>query len=146
MEGEFDRVSPASFAEKIGIPDGWVVISHRWVPTMPERRRTTGNWFKIESDNGTVFRVVRFSPNLQGSPATGRGQLVIDWSAWLRLSGFAEDTSTPLKLKFTRSRWWNFWAWMITHPEPTVALSGLISLISLGLGIVSLVLAIAVLK
>ena len=146
MRGTFRRVSPAAFADKAGIPIGWVVVSHRWMPAMAERRRSTGRWFRIESEFDTAFRIVRFSVNLPASPDQGTGDLVIDWSAWLRLSGFRDDTKPPLRLKFTRSGWWAFPFWVLTHPDPTVVLSGVISLISLVLGIVSLFLGIAALK
>ena len=138
MEGVFKRTSQRALREAVAIPAGWVVISHLWVSDRPERRRTTGKWFKIESDQGRVYRLVRFSPKLKGSPKAGSGELVMDWTAWLRLTGFAEDTDVELNLKFTRSPWWAFPAWMLTHPEPTFVLSGIISLISLALGIVAL--------
>lgn len=145
MDGAFTRISPAAFADKVGIPIGWVVLSHRWVPSKAERRRSTGRWFRIESEKGAVYRIVRFSPNLAGSPEQESGQLVIDWSAWLRLSGFEENTKGPLDLKFRKSGWWAFPCWVLTHPDPTIVLSGVISLISLGLGFMSLLLAIAAL-
>lgn len=106
-------------------------------------RRVSPAAFADKGEHAIIFRLVRFSPNLEGSLSAGSGKVVMDWTAWLRLSGFADETDAALSLKFSRSPWWHFPAWMITHPEPTVALSGVISLISLALGVISLFLGVA---
>ena len=73
VSGVLDRVSPVPFAENVGVPAGWFVLCHRWMPGKATRRRSHGRWFKIESSQGPVFRILRFSPNLEGSPAGGGG-------------------------------------------------------------------------
>jgi hypothetical protein len=116
------------------------------MPGALDRRWSTGTWFKIESDHGTIYRVLRFAPDLKGAPATGEGAIAIDWPGWLRLSGFAKQTDEPLKLRLTRSHWWEFSAWMISHPEPSIVLAGIISLISLALGVISFAISLIALK
>ena len=37
VQGTFHRMSPAQFAERIGIPLGWTVISHRWLADKAKR-------------------------------------------------------------------------------------------------------------
>ena len=51
MKGSFERVSPAAFAERIGIPLGWFVISHRWMPEKKQRRERHGKWFKLSTSS-----------------------------------------------------------------------------------------------
>lgn len=142
MKGTFSRVSPASFAEKVGIPAGWIVISHRWVSEKAERRRTSGRWFKITSANGSVFRILRFSPNLKGVPGWDSAEIVLDWPAWLELTGFAEDVSEPIELSFRRASWWQFAQLAESHPDPTYRMAGRLAVISVVLGVVSLVLSV----
>ena len=47
MKGTFIRISPAQFAEKVGIPASWFVISWRWIPDKSQRRRAHGSWYMI---------------------------------------------------------------------------------------------------
>lgn len=144
IRGTFARQSPASFAEKTGIPMGWFVISHRWMPDKGERRKSHGRWFRIESKFGKTHRVLRFSPNLPGTPNQEgpAGSIVIDWVAWLDLNGYAEDVDGPLELRIERAEWWRFPVFAVSHPDPTTRLSGRIAVVSLGLGLLSIALAI----
>jgi hypothetical protein len=143
MNGNFTRVSPAKFAEKIGIPQGWFVISHRWMPDKKARRLSHGKWFKIESANGYVFRILRFSVNLEGTPATETGQIVLDWPAWLELWDYAEDVSNELELTISKVSWWQYPRMALAHPDPTHKLAGALGLLSVVLGLLSIVISFA---
>ena len=100
MKGSFKRMSPAKFAESIGIPLGWMVISHRWMPDKSERRRAHGKWYRIKSQGGVSYRVLRFSANLTGAPPDNTGDIVLDWPAWLELNNYAEDLSDILNFDY----------------------------------------------
>jgi hypothetical protein len=145
MKGNFRRVSPSAFAERVGIPAGWFVVSHRWLPEKSERRISHGRWFKIKSEHGEVFRILRFSPNLEGGPTKGDGEMVLDWPAWLQLFGYADNVDGSLPLELSRAQWWHWPKLAVSHPDPVVRLSGALGLLSLALGIVSLFLGIAAL-
>ncbi|HUW29349.1 MAG TPA: hypothetical protein VMV97_12145 [Sulfuriferula sp.] len=145
MKAQFTRVSPAAFLEKIGIPAGWFVISHRWMPEKSNRRLSHGRWFKIKSTHGEVFRILRFSASLEGSPKAGSGQIVIDWPGWLDLFGRADDVDGPIELEFSEARWWQFPRLAVSHPDPTIRLSGLLGLLSVVLGVLSAILALVAL-
>jgi hypothetical protein len=141
MHGMFTRVSPAAFAERVGIPAGWFVISHRWIPTKTARRFAHGEWFKLSTPHADVYRVLRFSPNLEGAPGK-TGQIVLDWPAWLDLYGRVEDVDGPLELEITKASWYEYPRLAISHPDPTFRLSSWIAVISLSLGVVSLLLGV----
>lgn len=141
MKGVFTRMAPAAFAEKTGIPLGWMVISHRCMPDKSERRRAHGNWFQVKSAHGTTFRVLRFSANLAGSPPNTPGDLVLDWPAWLELSGYANDVPDSLSLEITKAKLWQLPWLAAAHPDPSMRLSSTLGLISVVLGILSIVLA-----
>ena len=145
MKGQFTRISPAAFAEKVGILAGWFVISHRWMPEKRHRRLSHGRWFKIKSAEREVFRILRFSASLGGSPAKGTGEIVMDWPGWLDLFGQAEDVDGPIEVEFTEASWWQFPRLAVSHPDPTIRLSGLLGLLSVALGILSVILAVAAL-
>ena len=143
MKGTFNRVAPATFAEKTGIPLGWMVISHRWMPDKSERRRAHGKWFRLKSAHGTSYRVLRFSANLTGSPPENPGDLVVDWPAWLELNGYADDVSGPLQLEITKASFWQLPQLAASHPDPAMRLSSMLGFVSVVLGILSIVLAVA---
>ena len=143
INGKFIRISPAKFAEKIGIPQGWFVISHNWVKNKKDRRHSHGKWFKIKSAHGTVHRILRFSVNLEGTTSTGKGTIVLDWPALLELSGYAENinSKSEIELTITKVSWWQYPLMAFAHPDPTHKLAGELGLLSVVLGLFSLVLS-----
>lgn len=142
MKGTFRRVSPAKFAENIGIPAGWFVISHRWMPEKLHRRKAHGAWFKIKSTETHIFRILRFSPNLEGSLSSDSGEIVLDWVGWIDLFGRVEDVNQGIKLEITKARWRDYPKIAVSHPDPTIRMSGYLGLISVALGLLSLLLTI----
>lgn len=139
IRSTFQRVSPAKFADKVGIPLGWFVISHRLMESKQERRESHGRWFKLKTNEGTVFRVLRFSPNL--TSAKGKSaEIVLDYPAWLDLYGRAENVDAPLDISITRARWWESPKLAVSHPDPSIRLAGWLAVISVSLGVVSVVL------
>ena len=141
MKGEFSRVSPSSFAEKLGIPVGWVVVSWGWMPEKAARRRAHGRVFKISSGKQTVYRILRFSGNLKRDKASSSGEIVIDWPGWLELHDFSENVDPPLTLEIKDVPKWQLWRLALSHPDPTYRLAGILGLVSIGLGILSVGLA-----
>jgi hypothetical protein len=141
MKATFTRRSPAYFASKVGIPAGWFVVSWVWMPDKAQRRRAHGHWYKIKSENGEVLRILRFSGRLKADSARSEGAIVIDWPAWLKLHGYADDANKkPLILEIERASLWRFWALANAHPDPTYRLAAKLGLASVALGLLSLVL------
>lgn len=141
MKGIFNRTSPASFAEKIGIPMGWFVISHNWMSDKKSRRLNHGKWFKIESKYGHIYRILRFSAKLPGTPRTGKGEVVLDWPGWIELYDYAEDVDGDLELSITKVTWWQYPKMALSHPDPSHKLAGELGLLSAALGALSLAIA-----
>lgn len=137
----FKRVSPLEFAQKVGIPMGWFLVSHRLLPKMKDRRELHGKWCRIESNRGIVYRVIRFSPRLQSAGTEAR-DIVIDWQAWIDLYGREEDVSSPIELTVTKARWFQYPVLGLRHPDPSYRLATLISLGSAVLGVLSVVLGV----
>ena len=141
IHATFSRLSPAAFAEKIGVPQGWFVISHRYVQHKKDRRQQHGRWFKLTTSEGVVFRVLRFSPNLAGAPGKP-GEIVIDYPAWLDLYGRAENVDEPLAITIEQASWWEWPKLAVSHPDPSVRLAGWLAVLSFALGVISLLLGI----
>ncbi len=71
--------------------------------------------------------------------------MVIDWPAWLHLSGYADNVDESLVLEFSKARLWHLPKLAVSHPDPVVRLSGALGLLSFVLGVVSVVLAVVAL-
>lgn len=136
-QATFKRVSPASFAEKVGLPLGWIVVRHTHVETKLKRRKTHGHWVAITSDKGTIFRILRYSVNLAAD------QVVMDWVGWIDLQGRTEDETETLGLAVRTARWYELPIIPFRHVDPGYRMSAWLGAISLGLGALSVVLSLA---
>ncbi|MBJ7437607.1 MAG: hypothetical protein JHD35_01095 [Sphingopyxis sp.] len=113
----FKRVPPANFAEKIGIPVGWVVIRHSHVATKLARRKTHGRWVSIKCGNEKIYRILRYSAKL---PAD---QIVIDWAGWIDLQGRTDDESEILQLEIDNASFRELLTIPFKHVDPGFRLS-----------------------
>ncbi len=141
IEANFTQVTRSKIPGDFEIPAGWFVISHRWISEKDERRQMHGRWFRIKSPKGEIFRILRFSPNLEGSKASGEGEMIVDWPGWIELNGMEAETEKQLGLELKEAKWWNFPQLVMSHPDPVYRLSGFLGLLSVGLGLLSLILA-----
>ena len=140
FSGEFERLSPASFAEKVGIPLGWVVVHYNHIPKKADRRIAHGAWFELKSDRGTVYRMLRFSPQVHKGRNGRPARIVIDWVGWIDLHGRDEEVTGAINLRIKRVPWWKRpWAYL-RHPDPAVRLSGWLGWASVILGLIALLL------
>lgn len=141
IRGKFHREALSAPGDVAQLPGGWFAISHRWIDDRAARRRLHGRWFKLTSSYGTIFRAIKFAPNLKGGANKEEGAIVLDWPAWLELNGFPNELEEKLELSITRVRWWHWPKLAISHPDPAIQTSGWLGILSLALGIISLFLA-----
>jgi hypothetical protein len=142
--GDFARVPPAKFVEKIALPLGWFVVRFDRMANKSERRESHGKWFSIKSDRRTIYRMLRFSVNLKGSTLNGNPEIVLDWAGWIDLYDRDENVDGPLRLTITRVRWWRLpWVYL-QHPDPAVRLSSYLGWSSISLGILSIILTVVI--
>ena len=154
IEGIFTQVPRSALPGEYEIPAGWFAISYWWVidhqPKTDEEkkkfqkklRRMHGRWFRIKNQEQEreIYRILRFSPNLQGSKKKGDGVICLDWPGWIELSDY-EDTEKPLGLVLEEVGWWPFPRFVMSHPDPVFRLAGFLGLLSVALGLLSLILA-----
>lgn len=136
VSSSFERKSPASFAEKIGLPLGWIVVRHSHLDTKLKRRKTHGKWVAVTSGGGTIFRLIRYSANL---PAD---QVVMDWVGWIDLQGRTDEEQEKLDLTITTATWYQLLVIPFRHIDPGYRLSAWLGAISVVLGALSVVLSI----
>lgn len=134
--GTFKRISPATFAEKVGIPFGWIVVHHSHVLARGERRRSHARWVSLTSEATTVYRNLRYSGRLESD------ELVIDWAGWIDLQGRTDQENSEISIRISTVRWWETFVIPFHHIDPGYRLSAWLGAISVGLGILSLTLSI----
>ena len=67
----------------------------------------------------------------------------MDWPAWLELNGYADDVDGPLQLEITEASLWQLPQLAASHPDPAMRLSSMLAFVSVVLGILSVILALA---
>jgi hypothetical protein len=132
----FKRTSPASFAEKVGLPMGWIVVRHDHVAEKLKRRKTHGRWVSIKSTKGKVYRVLRYSVNL---PAD---QIVMDWVGWIDLQGRTDQETEEVQLTISTARLWEHIVIPFKHIDPGYRMSAWLGAISVALGALSVILSV----
>ena len=115
------------------LQNGWFAINHNWV-LKEKRRRFHGKWFKLISKYGKSYRILRFDPRI-GKVQESKGEIDVDWQAWIKLNGFANDILGSLELEIKKVRFWEYSFVGLTHPDPAIRLSSYLALISIILGI-----------
>lgn len=138
MRHTFVRTAPTKISEPHGIPVGWFVISHRLIHQKHDRVLAHGRWFRIEGPGGRIYRILRFSPNLKSS--TPDAEIIIDWQGWLDLHGRVENIKVALELEISGVRWWQTPVLAVAHPDPAVRVAGVLGLVSVALGVLSILL------
>jgi len=134
--GQFGRISPAKFADKVELAMGWIVVRHCHLSSKSDRRATHGHWVAITSGKHRIYRIIRYSVNL---PAD---KVVVDWAGWIDLQGRTEDEQPELDLTIRRAKFWELAVIPFKHIDPGYRLSAWLGGISLALGVLSLVLSI----
>lgn len=142
--GQFDYHPPALPGDT-ELPIGWVAVHSNLIPSKLVRRKTHGSWVKISSNHATIFRLLRFSPNLRYSAADNKGSISLDWAGWLQLIGHADETKAPPQLHIEKTCWWHLPIIAMAHPDLTQRISVGLGVLSFALGLLSLGISVAAL-
>lgn len=131
----FERVAPTQQTEQL--PLGWFAISHRYVDDKKGRRKAYAEWYRLKSKHGTIYRILRFSPRLKGSPRQEVGQLLMDWNGWLELTGYGDGERETIEIEVKRAKWWEYFHLAMSHPDPAYRHNSALAIVGLFLGVVS---------
>lgn len=143
ISGDFFRQYYLSNKTKEPITLGWFAINPNLISNKSIRRKSHGEWFTIKSEhNKKIHRILRFSPNLKASSEEeGKSCIVIDWMGWLELGDFPEDVPESMVIEISKTPFFKQFFIGLKHPDPSQRIPSIISLISLVLGVLSMVLA-----
>jgi len=150
----FQRKSPTSFYSSGEGRLGWFIISSRLVEGRRRRRLTHGTICRLRTAQGSIYRVVRYSPNIGGSsaktetsgsgyPKTATCEIVLDWLGWIELDGRKDDVSRNLIIEIDTIPTFMKLFYVFKHPEPAIVLGGYLGLISVFLGFSSIFISLA---
>jgi hypothetical protein len=134
ISGKFKRGFLPSGKE---LTPAWFAVSYRHVEGQEERRKWYGHWCRIGGEKGTVYRVIRFAPNLPGDKET----IVLDWQACIDLAGKSGQEGEEMELSIRPASLLGRLIATVKHPDPTHRLMGWVSIISVGLAVFSIVIS-----
>jgi hypothetical protein len=133
--GTFERISPAKLAERVELPVGWTVLRHDHLPENLQRRETHGKWVAIESGQNKIFRIIRYSASLP------KRKIILDWAGWIDLQGRNAKVYDSIPLKVRSPKILEYPIIPFCHVDPGYRMSAWLGLLSVGLGILSLVIS-----
>lgn len=134
-KGTFSRKPPAQFGEKVDLPLGWAVLRHGHLNPKQKRRDVTYRWATIVCSKRKIFRVLQFSGNVP------LNEIVLDWPGWIDLQGRVADTLDTIDLEVRKPHFWEYLVIPFSHVDPGYRMSAWLGAISVGLGVLSIVLA-----
>lgn len=139
IAAEWTRVS----LSQTDLREGWVAVSHTWLPEKELRRQNFSAWVRVLRADGhphsPVFRTLRFSPILRRNAEKHVGEIALDWGAWIVLSHGAPSEEAPLPLLVRSAYPWEVAYATLWHPDPTHRLSARVSFFALLLGLAAFI-------
>lgn len=135
-EQTFHRVSPASFADRAELPQGWTVLRHSHLAQKDRRRATHGRWVALVSGGNRIYRIIRYSVNLEQSA------LVLDWAGWIDLQGRVADAPDELPISIRTPHFWEYPIIPFKHVDPGYRMAAWLGTISVALGVLSVIMSV----
>lgn len=149
LNGEFNFTHRSDLPEERSVPLGWFAISHLWFgeernedASLARRRKAHGTWYKIEGPDGnSIYRLIRFAPQLGYSGSTRTGEIALDWSGRIDLVGRPKEAE-DVNLKLQPARWYEKPLCMLYHPDPSYRLARWPTVVAVSLGVLSVLLGV----
>lgn len=138
VEAKFNRNPTTEQMDALQI--GWFAISYKYISDKKARRKLHGQWCRVQTKYGSVYRVMKFSTELKGLADNSEdGEILIDWHGWLKLTGYGECEKEAIQVNVRKAYWWEYFHLGLSHPDPTYRQNSVLALIGLFLGIVSMI-------
>jgi hypothetical protein len=136
----FSRHISPSNSNKSEPEIGWFSISHNFINEKENRRKMYSKWFCLKSGNNKIYRQLKFDPTLN---STDNPQITIDWQGFIELHGY--EVKSDFKEIDCEIRPANSIECIIAnfnHPNQGLRAAYQISLLSLFIGVISLLISI----
>ena len=106
---------------KVPVSPGWFALSHKYRDA-DAGALCRNRWYRIESCDGTIYRVLRFAPQLRQCTVEREGTIALDWDGCLELWG-GHKGGGPRELLITEASVLQKAACAWNYPEPAVRLA-----------------------
>lgn len=125
--------------DRLRLGVGWFAVSYKWVSDDRQRRLTRRCWCRLTGPSGSTYRLIRF-----GGIDMAKNEIAIDWEGWVAIAGADSNQKTPLPITIRTVHGPMTVLCPLWHQDPVYRLSYLLGLVSLALGILSVILAVLV--
>jgi hypothetical protein len=117
---------------------GWFSISHLFIDDKTERRKSYGKWFKIQSNNRTIYRLLKFDPTLKC--LGDNPEINLDWDGFIKLHDYEVDSNdNKIFCQIERANYFEILFANLNHPDQGLRAAFKLGIISLLLSIISMV-------
>lgn len=149
LKDKFHLTHRGALSEDRSIPIGWFAVSPHWFKSKIEKesyderkRKEYGSWWKIKGPEGSVYRIFRMSPQLKASGKDHHAEIALDWGGRIKLVGRPTDIKSE-ELELRPVKFPEYIVCMLNHPDPAYQLARMPALISVALGVLSIILALS---
>ena len=145
ISSEFVRNIEKSDTNHKQLELGWFSISHVFIIAKIERRKSYGKWFKIQSNKRIIYRQLKFDPTLKG---TGDNpEINLDWDGFIKLHDYEVNSNeNKIFCQIERANCFEILFANLNHPNQGFRAAFILGLISLFIGIGSLVISLFQIK
>lgn len=149
LKDKFHLTHRGALSEDRSIPIGWFAVSPYWFQSKIEEEsyderkwKEYGSWWKIKGPEGSAYRIFRMSPQLKASSEDHHPDIALDWGGRIKLVGRPTDIKSE-ELELRPVKFLKYIVCMLNHPDPAYQLARMPALISVALGILSIMLALS---
>jgi hypothetical protein len=130
---QFKNIQPWLKSVRVRPVSGWFVMNPDDISTDHAKlRKLRGKWFKISTDKGVAYRILRFSRKL------GPQEIVLDWDAIISLDDFEATESNSLILDIQKVSIWKYPHVGMQHPDPTIRNASFLGYVGFVTGLIGL--------
>lgn len=96
---------------------------------------TTGNWYRIKSNYGTIYRVLRYQPRLSAGKGEKTAAISLDYDGG-RILGFSGKEEDIVNINIRKLYIHEYIIAGLKHPDPSYRLASWLGLIALIISII----------
>lgn len=120
---------------KINVAVGWFALSNVLCSREESTALIRNRWYRLHSNCGTIYRVLRFSPLLNSGIQPEEGEIALDWDGYLELWGQQEKTQ-PKELIITHVSPLQAVACAWLYPDPAIRIGLQVAIVLGGASVV----------
>lgn len=123
-------------------PDRWYDNNHYFGISQHildrDHKFTSGKWYRIKSSYGTIYRVLRYQPQLSAGKGEESAEISVDYDGG-KILGFNRMGNNQIKIEIRSISLHEYVLATLNHPDPTFRIASWLGLIALFIGGLSLI-------